>query len=230
MTTAYRMLIASALILIHFSFGGFSFLCMSNPHHRSSSRSRRILSADSPTPTTSTTNITIDSGDMRFGRFLIPEASIFARSPFSAAFVNLRPIVPGHVLIMPQRITPHLADLTTEEYTDLWLLVRKVQAMLQQHYEATAFNVAVQDGKDAGQSVPHVHVHILPRKGGDFERNDDIYEALEEWSPRKDMVKERTNIEFPEDEDRVDRTPEMMADEAEVYRRLLGEAESPSRL
>ncbi|KAL3898263.1 MAG: hypothetical protein SGARI_006721 [Bacillariaceae sp.] len=163
---------------------------------------------------------------MRFGKFVIPQASIFARTPLSAAFVNLRPIVPGHVLVMPQRVTPLMEDLSTQEYTDLWLLVRSVQGMLKDHYEATAFNVAVQDGRAAGQSVPHVHVHILPRKGGDFARNDDIYEALEEWAPRSDMAKERTDMDVPDDEDRVDRTPQMMADEAATYRRLLEERSS----
>eukprot|EP00539_Tryblionella_compressa_P014732 CAMPEP_0178831824 /NCGR_PEP_ID=MMETSP0746-20121128/9662_1 /TAXON_ID=913974 /ORGANISM="Nitzschia punctata, Strain CCMP561" /LENGTH=106 /DNA_ID=CAMNT_0020494083 /DNA_START=1 /DNA_END=321 /DNA_ORIENTATION=- len=106
--------------------------------------------------------------------------------------------------------------------------------MLKQQYSATAFNVAVQDGKAAGQSVPHVHVHILPRKSGDFERNDDVYDALEDWAPRVDMVKERTNIDVPDDKDRVDRTMEMMAEEAAMYRRLLGDEEngedSPAKL
>ena len=49
----------------------------------------------------------------RFGKFLIPPTSIFCTSTFgSAAFVNLRPLVPGHVLVMPQRIVPQLAALT----------------------------------------------------------------------------------------------------------------------
>lgn len=188
---------------------------MTNPHLNSPPDSSTV----SPTPEAAADN----PGDMRFGKFIIPKASIFARTSLSAAFVNLRPIVPGHVLIMPQRIAPLMAELTTEEYTDMWLLVRKVQAMLKQHYGATAFNVAVQDGKAAGQSVPHVHVHILPRKAGDFQRNDDIYEALEEWAPRGDMVKERTIIDVPEDEDRPDRTAQMMADEAAIYQRLMRE-------
>ena len=122
---------------------------------------------------------------------------------------------------MPERIVAKMEELSEEEYTDMWKSVRKVQAVLKDHYEATAFNVAVQDGKAAGQSVPHVHVHILPRKAGDFERNDDVYEELEMWAPRADMPKERTNIEVPDDEDRVDRTVEMMADEAKLYRNLL---------
>ncbi|KAG7373956.1 HIT-like domain containing protein [Nitzschia inconspicua] len=192
---------------------------MTNPHpppssSSSSSTSFLLSSVDSSNPSD-------HLEDMRFGRFVIPKASIFSRTALSAAFVNLRPIVPGHVLIMPQRIVPLMADLTTEEYTDMWLLVRQVQGMLQRHYNATAFNVAVQDGRAAGQSVPHVHVHILPRTKGDFQRNDDIYEALEEWAPRIDMVKERTSIDVPDDKDRVDRTLDMMAEEAATYRRLL---------
>ena len=189
---------------------------MTNPHPPSDS-----AAAAAKLDPSSSTDV---PGDMRFGKFLIPKASIFAKTSLSAAFVNLRPIVPGHVLIMPQRITPLMEDLSDDEYTDMWLLVRRVQGMLKDHYQATAFNVAVQDGRAAGQSVPHVHVHILPRKGGDFARNDDIYEALEEWAPRSDVVKERAKMEVPEDEDRVDRTPQMMADEAATYRRLLEEA------
>ena len=106
----------------------------------------------------------VSSGDMKFGRFLIPNNSIFFRSSKSAAFVNLRPIVPGHVLVMPERIVPTMDELTEEEYVDMWKSVRIVQAALRKQYDATAFNVAVQDGRAAGQSVPHVHVHILPRK------------------------------------------------------------------
>jgi bis(5'-adenosyl)-triphosphatase len=38
----------------------------------------------------------------------------------------------------------------------------------------------MQDGQDAGQSVPHVHVHVLPRRPGDFHRNDDVYDAIDD--------------------------------------------------
>ena len=63
--------------------------------------------------------------------------------------------------------------------TDLFASVHKVAPLLEGHYNSKALNIAIQDGKEAGQSVPHVHVHILPRKPGDFRRNDDVYEALE---------------------------------------------------
>ena len=132
----------------------------------------------------------------RFGKFIIPTTNVFCISPNkiggSIAFVNLRPIVPGHVLVTTQRIVPLVEDLTEEEYLDMWLLVRRVQTILKVAYPTTtAFNIAVQDGTDAGQSIPHVHVHILPRRSsmqdGDDpfggEKNDEIYDQLEKWAP-----------------------------------------------
>mmetsp|Transcript_8446 Transcript_8446/g.9055 ORF Transcript_8446/g.9055 Transcript_8446/m.9055 type:complete len:121 (+) Transcript_8446:31-393(+) len=114
----------------------------------------------------------------------------------------------------------------------MWLLVRRVQSVLKDAYtNTTAFNVAVQDGKDAGQSVPHVHVHILPRRndkngGGDEflgARNDELYDKLDHWAPTLDLEqrKEKTNIDVPTEHERIDRTQEMMTNEAELYRKLL---------
>eukprot|EP00535_Pseudo-nitzschia_heimii_P001740 CAMPEP_0197191770 /NCGR_PEP_ID=MMETSP1423-20130617/23980_1 /TAXON_ID=476441 /ORGANISM="Pseudo-nitzschia heimii, Strain UNC1101" /LENGTH=198 /DNA_ID=CAMNT_0042644511 /DNA_START=265 /DNA_END=861 /DNA_ORIENTATION=- len=166
------------------------------------------------------------TGDMRFGRFVIPEASVFCRSTRAAAFVNLRPIVEGHVLVVPRVIVPLLSDLGDEDYAALWGMVRTVQSTLKKAYPGTtAFNVAVQDGRAAGQSVPHVHVHVLPRSGGDFDRNDDVYDALEAWAPTEAMAasKPSTDMAVPDDADRVDRTTQEMADEAALYRRLLEE-------
>ena len=47
-----------------------------------------------------------------------------------------------------------------------------------QMYETTSLTLAVQDGRDAGQTVEHVHVHLLPRKPGDFQKNDDVYNKV----------------------------------------------------
>jgi bis(5'-adenosyl)-triphosphatase len=177
-----------------------------------------------------------DKGDARFSRFVIKSACIFYRSPRSLSFVNLRPIVPGHVLVMPRRCVPLLQDLDDDEHDDLWRTVRHTQRILRDAYPTTSpssFNVAVQDGPAAGQSVPHVHVHILPRLSeGDFVRNDDVYEALELWAPREQPRRgseeedggessrpSRRRLEVADDDQRRDRTLEEMEHEADLYRR-----------
>lgn len=103
-----------------------------------------------------------------FGSFLLNPSQIFFESSLSLAIVNLKPIVPGHVLVLPKRVVPRLSQLTTDEHSDLFNSVREVSNTFEPFYKADAFNIAVQDGKEAGQSVYHVHVHILPRKAGIF--------------------------------------------------------------
>jgi bis(5'-adenosyl)-triphosphatase len=214
----------------------------------SSSSSSNTMSSNNSNAANSDNN-NDNSGDAYFGKFAIPAASIFYRSPseLSIAFVNLRPIVPGHVLVMSARAVARLEDLTDEEHDDMWRTVRVVQGILKQQYADNAnaaktasdktasssasslsFNVAVQDGRAAGQSVPHVHVHILPRSSGDFARNDDIYQELEEWAPRAPVantadaaVEDTAKLDVPDDDQRRDRTREEMAQEAAMYREIL---------
>eukprot|EP00428_Durinskia_dybowskii_P070848 CAMPEP_0170412214 /NCGR_PEP_ID=MMETSP0117_2-20130122/30850_1 /TAXON_ID=400756 /ORGANISM="Durinskia baltica, Strain CSIRO CS-38" /LENGTH=148 /DNA_ID=CAMNT_0010669891 /DNA_START=197 /DNA_END=640 /DNA_ORIENTATION=+ len=114
-----------------------------------------------------------------FGPHLLHNSQIFFESQLSIGIVNLKPIVPGHVLVIPKRVEPRLMSLTSEEYLDLFSTARIIAPRIEEHYQAEAMNVAIQDGVAAGQSVPHVHIHILPRKRGDFQRNDDVYEELE---------------------------------------------------
>ena len=54
-------------------------------------------------------------------------------------------------------------DTATSDTADLWSSVREVQKIVEGHHGAVGANLGVQDGRDAGQSVPHVHVHVLPR-------------------------------------------------------------------
>jgi bis(5'-adenosyl)-triphosphatase len=110
-----------------------------------------------------------------FGKFMLDVREIFYKTAHSIAFVNLKPVLPGHVLVSPIRVVPKLKDLTPEEITDLFKVVQKVGNALEKHYNVTSLTIAVQDGPEAGQTIPHVHVHIIPRKKHDYANNDDVY-------------------------------------------------------
>jgi diadenosine tetraphosphate (Ap4A) HIT family hydrolase len=116
-----------------------------------------------------------------FGPHTIRLSEVFLRTRLTTALVNLRPIVPGHVLVIPTRVVPRFVDLTPEEVTDLYTTVQRIGKVLEPLYGASSLTIAMQDGPDAGQSVPHVHVHVLPRRPGDFSRSDDIYDELDKW-------------------------------------------------
>ncbi|KAH7296576.1 hypothetical protein KP509_26G028900 [Ceratopteris richardii] len=97
----------------------------------------------------------------------------------SFAFVNLRPVVPGYVLVCSKRVVPCFVDLTDEEVIDLWTTAKHVGVKIEPHYGVGSLTFGIQDGLYAGQTVPHVHVHILPRKEGDVKILDEVYDELD---------------------------------------------------
>ncbi|KAG0307321.1 hypothetical protein BGZ98_000556 [Dissophora globulifera] len=84
----------------------------------------------------------------------------------------------GHVLIVSRRPVPRFLDLTPEEVSDMFQSAQKIGKIIEKEYDASSLTIACQDGPDAGQSVPHVHVHVIPRRLGDFANNDDIYDQI----------------------------------------------------
>lgn len=131
--------------------------------------------------------------------------------------VNLKPLLPGHVLVCPLRVKPRLADLSRDELNDLFSTVTRVQHTLTRLYKADAFNIAIQDGSAAGQSVPHVHCHVIPRQKDDAGGDDKVHEWLEGEEGnvgRHQQEAERRAGEWKKDEDRKPRTKEQMQEEA----------------
>uniref|UniRef100_UPI00358F2A60 bis(5'-adenosyl)-triphosphatase isoform X1 n=1 Tax=Myxine glutinosa TaxID=7769 RepID=UPI00358F2A60 len=142
---------------------------------------------------------------LRFGDHLIKMASVFAKTEFSYAIVNRKPIVPGHVLVCSLRPAKRFRDLRPEEVGDLFCLAQRVAVVVETHNGASALTLALQDGADAGQTVEHVHVHVLPRRPGDFLQNDSIYTELQNhdhetqnvphtWRNEGDMATEAINL------------------------------------
>lgn len=162
---------------------------------------------------------------------------VFLTTKHSYGLVNLKPLIPGHVLVCTLAQRARLTDLTPEETTDLFTAVQLTQRLLSRIYfpksgdlQSGSFSVAVQDGPEAGQTVPHVHVHVIPRIPGDMSRPDEVYVRLaaEEGNVGGalwDRERPRAGGGMPpiEDAARSARTPEEMADEAERYRTTLRE-------
>ncbi|XP_030560683.1 nitrilase and fragile histidine triad fusion protein NitFhit [Drosophila novamexicana] len=118
--------------------------------------------------------------DRPFAANIVDKRTIFFESEHCYAFTNLRCVVEGHVLVSTKRVTPRLNGLNCAEITDLFATVCMVQRMLEHIYGTTSATVTVQDGANAGQTVPHVHFHVMPRRNGDFGHNDQIYVKLDD--------------------------------------------------
>ncbi len=118
----------------------------------------------------------------QFGPFKISASQVFLETPLCYASVNLKPVVPGHALVIPRRVVARVSQLTAAELADMWIAAQRVAVMLEAKHATSASTFTIQDGPDAGQSVPHVHIHVLPRRRGDFPDNDDVYPAIERAS------------------------------------------------
>ena len=79
------------------------------------------------------------------------------------------PVNEGHALIIPKKHIANYFDLSLEEQKDCIELLNRVKAIVQEKYNPDGFNVGININEAAGQTVPHVHIHLIPRYDGDVE-------------------------------------------------------------
>ena len=79
------------------------------------------------------------------------------------------PVSPGHCLVVPRRHVASLFDATRAELAALWALVDLAKAKLDAEYRPDGYNIGVNIGQVAGQSVMHLHIHVIPRYAGDMD-------------------------------------------------------------
>jgi diadenosine tetraphosphate (Ap4A) HIT family hydrolase len=77
------------------------------------------------------------------------------------------PATPGHVEIVPNRHVESLFDLTLMEIADAFALLLEARELLDREYRPDSWNIGINDGKAAGQTIPHLHIHLIPRYHGD---------------------------------------------------------------
>jgi len=96
------------------------------------------------------------------------ENLILHRSDHCFIILNKYPYNPGHLMVAPYRHVASIEDLTEEEATDMWRLIRLSMLTLRRAMNPEGFNVGANIGKAAGAGFEgHVHIHIVPRWNGD---------------------------------------------------------------
>jgi len=97
----------------------------------------------------------------------LPDSRILDVTPFGLAIRDGYPISPGHTLVIPKRHVGSFFELNPEEAADLMSLLRSAKNVLQVEFKPDGYNIGINDGAAAGQTVPHLHIHLIPRYKGD---------------------------------------------------------------
>lgn len=97
----------------------------------------------------------------------LDKSRIILENDSARAFPDAFPVAQRHTLVVPKRHVVSLFDLPEEELAALWRLVALVRGKLRAELKPDGFNLGVNDGPAAGQTVMHAHVHIIPRRTGD---------------------------------------------------------------
>jgi diadenosine tetraphosphate (Ap4A) HIT family hydrolase len=85
------------------------------------------------------------------------------------AIFDQYPVNPGHLLIIPKRHIASLFEATPAERAALFELLQQGRELLQQQYQPDGLNIGINDGTAAGQTVMHLHIHLIPRFDGDID-------------------------------------------------------------
>lgn len=118
-----------------------------------------------------------------------PRERIASADALAVVVRDAYPISPGHTLIVPRRHVASISEVTPDELRSLWSLLGDARRTLDESLGPDGYNIGVNDGLAAGQTVMHLHVHLIPRYRGD--RPDPrggvrwvIPEKADYWSPR----------------------------------------------
>ncbi len=119
---------------------------------------------------------------------------IIVENAHARAFPTNIPITPGHTLIVPKRHVETIGALTALERADVFDLAESIKGALRKGFQTQGFNHAWNEGSLAGQSVPHFHLHVVPRTPGDagvlqYEPRDFLYRpGSREATPQAELV------------------------------------------
>ena len=101
--------------------------------------------------------------------FCNPDATVelILESAQAYAILDKFPVNPGHALIIPKRHVIDYFELSFKEQSSCMFMLNEVKKQIQKHFNPDGFNVGINIGEKAGQTVSHVHIHLIPRYAGD---------------------------------------------------------------
>lgn len=123
---------------------------------------------------------------------------MFSESESFMAIYNIAPILPGHSLIIPKKHLVSFMEFSDEELSEFIIFSRKVTKQVLKAFNCEGFDFSIQEKKEAGQTINHFHMHIIPRKPGDLGASGDWYEkALDN---EKHLIDSSSRERLPIDE------------------------------
>ena len=97
----------------------------------------------------------------------LPPERILLTSAHGVIIRDGYPITSGHTLVIPRRHVDSFFNLTAEERVDLLGLLDQAKAGIEKEFKPATYNIGINDGPAAGQTVSHLHIHLIPRYTGD---------------------------------------------------------------
>ena len=97
----------------------------------------------------------------------LPADRVLLASPLALVLRDAYPISPGHTLIIPRRHIASFFELTPDERAEVLALLDQARAGLHTEFRPDAYNIGINDGPAAGQTIGHLHIHLIPRYAGD---------------------------------------------------------------
>jgi diadenosine tetraphosphate (Ap4A) HIT family hydrolase len=97
----------------------------------------------------------------------LPEARVLFRNDAAVAIRDAYPVTQGHTLVIPLRHVASFFDATAQERDAMLALMDHAKLQLQSEFGPAGYNIGINDGAVAGQTVGHLHIHLIPRYPGD---------------------------------------------------------------
>jgi histidine triad (HIT) family protein len=79
------------------------------------------------------------------------------------AFLDIHPHAPGHTVVIPKKHTKTILELDASEIKDLFMTLKNTLEIIQKALNPDGFTIGINHGESAGQAIPHLHIHLIPR-------------------------------------------------------------------